>query len=135
MTKKVLNSGFGLKTAFGILTQQRMTSINPNKVSLQKISALWLGFASISSRFSFTFVFLVAAKLLVDSYCFPSLGCIVLTTQMHTYCHKPLTVADIQHSGTGHVLLHRAISCQCTMKKEKNLHPHSTPFQLRPQDK
>lgn len=118
MTKKVLNSGFGLKTAFGILTQQRMTSIDPNKVSLQKVSALWLGFASISSWFSFTFIFLAAAKLLDDSYCLPSLGCTVLT-EVHTYFHKPLIVADIHHSGTGHVLLHRATSLLPVYNEER----------------
>lgn len=53
----VLNSEFGLKTAFGILTQQRITSIDFNRAGLQKVSALWLSFVSISPLFPFTLVF------------------------------------------------------------------------------
>lgn len=59
---------------------------------------------------SLYFCFLAAAKLLDVSYCFSSLRCTVLTAQMHMYCHKPLTVADTHHSGTGYILFHRAIS-------------------------
>lgn len=89
----VSNSGSDFKTAFGVLTQQRTASIDLNKggkkAGLQKVSALWLSFVSISVLFPFTLLFLVAAKSLDVSYCFSYLGCTVLTSQMHVYCHKP----------------------------------------------
>lgn len=75
----------------------------------------------------------LAAEMLQDVFhCFSSLGCTVLTAQMHMYCHKPLTVADTHDSGFGHVLFHTAVSLLPVYnEKRKNVASPFNPITIK----